>query len=150
MTVKLILWKSDNSDNAVFRFCDTGRPAMTDCFYNFPWISTRRHTILRPQLLTRRRMLQHATALYKVRPHDIRCGHMVKCAAPWYKVRPRVISCGRMLDSVTCGRTLNHAAARCKVRLHVITLTKGPIPPRYLLDSKFANCRLKSVNNIVQ
>ena len=41
---------------------------------------------------------------------------------------------------ITCGRTLVQAAACCKMRLHVITLTEGPTQSRYKSDTANSTC----------
>ena len=67
-----------------------------------------------------------------MRPHVITCGGVLEDVAACYNVRLHVRYYNVRPHIITCRRTLIHAAACCKMRPHVITLTEGPIQPRYL------------------
>ena len=86
-----------------------------------------------PRVIRYGRILKGAAACYKVRPHVIRCDRILQHAVACYNVRPHVRYYNMRLHLTTCGRTLEHAASCCKMRPHVITLTEGPIQPRYFL-----------------
>ena len=43
----------------------------------------------------------------------------------------------------TYGRTLNHAAACCNIRLHAITLSEGPVQPPYETDTSASDSFMK-------